>query len=191
MSFNGATGASHEFHQSQGDFDLYLKGNGIDIGAGNDPLVIPSGSVRAWDRGDGDAMLMAGVPDCTYDFVYSSHCLEHMVDVRVSLFNWSRILKSGGYLYTVVPDWELYEHEQWGSAFNADHKHSFSLTKRVSGRTNHFIVPDDLSPMLTGLELVTCRLEDHRYDYSRKDDKGYDQTTQGHLAQICIIYRKP
>jgi ubiquinone/menaquinone biosynthesis C-methylase UbiE len=34
---------------------------------------------------------MAGVVDGSVDFVHSSHCLEHMVDVRETLKNWIRI----------------------------------------------------------------------------------------------------
>ena len=98
------TSKSQPFRQQRGDFQKYLRGSGIDIGAGPDPLLIPDGRVRAWDLADGDAQLMAGVADATYDFVYSSHCLEHMRDVEESLRNWVRILKPGGFLYVVVPD---------------------------------------------------------------------------------------
>src|SRR5690242_4475065 len=82
----------------------YLVGAGIDIGAGSDsldhytatfPLIE---SVRNWDMEDGDAMLMAGVPDDSFDFVHSSHCLEHLTDPYVALSNWIRICRPGGYL---------------------------------------------------------------------------------------------
>src|SRR5207248_11335926 len=108
--------------EQRGDFDNYLRGSGIDIGAGDDPLIIPNGTVRVWDLAEGDAQLMAGVADNTYDFVYSSHCLEHMRDVEQALRNWVRILKPGGILYLVVPDYILYEKMVWPSRFNPDHK---------------------------------------------------------------------
>src|SRR5437867_5758022 len=82
------TSKCEEMRRNRGDFDNYLKGEGIDIGAGEDVLKIPNGMVRPWDVPDGDAQLMAGVPDNSYDFVYSSHCLEHMRDVTQALTNW-------------------------------------------------------------------------------------------------------
>lgn len=113
----------------------YFAGDGIDIGGKPDPLsqyaeAFPRmRSCRIWDLEDGDAQYMAGVPDGTFDFVHSSHCLEHMVDVEVALHSWVRILKPGGYLIVTVPDEDLYEHGAWPSRYNGDHKWSFTLCK--------------------------------------------------------------
>ena len=111
----------------------YFTGKGIDIGAGNDSFSIYSKffnkieSVDSWDKENGDAGLMIGVNDNTYDFIHSSHCLEHMVDVQLALFNWIRIVKPGGYLIITIPDEKMYEHLTWPSKFNSDHKWSFTL----------------------------------------------------------------
>lgn len=113
----------------------YFVGHGIDIGAGPDSLgayaeLFPRiQSVRAWDLEDGDAQVMAGVNDETFDFVHSSHCLEHMRDPVEALANWWRILKPGGYLVVIVPDEDLYEQGVWPSTFNGDHKATFTLWK--------------------------------------------------------------
>ena len=122
----------------QGKFHShYFVGDGIDIGAGQDCLAnyrhVFRGiqSCRNWDLEDGDAQFLATVADNTYDFVTSSHCLEHMVDVNVSLKNWIRVLKPGGYLVITIPDEEMYEHSQWPSRYNGDHKWSFT-TKGIS-----------------------------------------------------------
>src|SRR5262245_49806129 len=109
------TSKSQPHREARGDFDKYLKGNGIDIGAGHDVLVVKEGTVRAWDVPDGDAQLMAGVADESFDFVYSSHCLEHLDSVPEALKNWVRILKPGGHLYFIVPDYILYEKMCWPS----------------------------------------------------------------------------
>lgn len=90
-------------------FDRYTQGLGIDIGAGNDPLITPHSVPRRWDKVDGDAMLMEGVPDASYDFVYSSHCLEHVTHAHVAIRNWYRILKPGGNLLLSIPHRDLYE----------------------------------------------------------------------------------
>lgn len=180
--------------ERRGDFDLYLKGVGIDIGCGPDILKIKQGTVHGWDLADGDAMLMEGVPDETYDFVYSSHCLEHLRDVRLALKNWVRILKTGGFLYFVVPDYALFEGYQWPSKYNGDHKHSFSMfpilvNPRVT-RTNHHMLGEIGRYLQRELSVVTCEtgLEDDNYDHSAT---AFGLQTYGAaLAQLCYIGQK-
>ena len=175
----------------RGDFEKYLKGDGIDIGAGPDPLRVPAGTVRAWDVQDGDAQKMAGVPDNTYDFVYSSHCLEHMWDVPEALSNWVRILKPGGALYVVIPDYILYEKMTWPSRFNGDHKQSFSnvITRSAVMRPNHWHMDQDLIPLLKGLgiEEIQWAVEFRGFNFNA----GYmDQTLFEAVAQIYFVGRK-
>lgn len=116
----------------------YFVGDGIDIGSGNDPLeqygeMFPGmRTCRSWDTEDGDAQYMRGVDDDTYDFVHSSHCLEHMADPGIAIDSWIRILKTGGHLVCVVPDEDLYEQGEWPSTWNPDHKHSLTIYKRSS-----------------------------------------------------------
>jgi len=116
----------------------YFVGQGLDIGAGPDGLSRMIGlfprieSVREWDLPDGDAQYLAGVPDGTFDFVHSSHCLEHMVDCRVALAHWLRVLKPGGHLVVTIPEEDLYERGVWPSRFNRDHKWTFTANKRDS-----------------------------------------------------------
>ena len=112
----------------------YFRGDGIDIGAGSDGLgslmnsnVFPGiQSIRHWDVQDGDAKLMNGVVDDSFDFVHSSHSLEHMTDPFEALKNWIRITKPGGYIIVTVPDEVMYEKEVWPSMYNDDHKFSFT-----------------------------------------------------------------
>lgn len=184
------TAKCHVLRLAMGHFNTYLKGDGIDIGAGPDPLEPPNGTVRAWDVQDGDAMLMKGVPDDTYDFVYSSHCLEHLVDVRVALFHWVRILKPGGILYFVVPDWTLYEKRQWPSQFNEDHKHTFSVGADdsqlgIKHRERHWHGLQ-VGKYLTrlGMDMIDIRLQNNGYDPSRH---RMDQTKENALCQIMFI----
>jgi predicted SAM-dependent methyltransferase len=111
----------------------YFVGRAIDIGSGNDPLSRQLGywpllqSVDEWDVKDGDAQLLNGVANETYDLVYSSHCLEHVRDPGEAMFNWFRVLKHGGHMVVSVPDWEMYEREIWPSRFNPDHKSVFAF----------------------------------------------------------------
>ena len=88
--------------------------------------------VKVWDLKDGDGQTMTGVPDEHFDFVHSSHCLEHLHDPEEGLRNWFRILKPGGHLIVTVPDEDLYEQGQFPSTYNADHKWTFTIFKTDS-----------------------------------------------------------
>ena len=118
--------------------NTYFKGNGIDIGAGDDPLTkykqqfpLLTG-VKEWDREDGDAQFMESVANDTFDFVHSSHCLEHLVDPYEGFENWIRITKPGGHIITTIPDEDLYEQGVFPSTFNPDHKTTWTINKETS-----------------------------------------------------------
>lgn len=117
----------------------YFVGHGIDIGSdqhntlGNYAEFFPGMlSTMMWDINDGDAMYMELIEDDTFDFVHSSHCLEHLKGPCTAIQNWWRILKIGGYLVVIVPDEDMYEQGVWPSRFNGDHKWSFTTYKKRS-----------------------------------------------------------
>ncbi len=125
MDYTGETAKSHERRQKEGFFEKYCKGEGLDIGYGAD-IIVPGCS--GWDLQNGDAQLLEGVEDESFDFVYSSHCLEHVCDVRVALKNWFRVVRPGGYLIVAIPHRDLYEKKlTLPSRWNADHKHMFLI----------------------------------------------------------------
>jgi SAM-dependent methyltransferase len=116
----------------------YFVGRGLDIGGKPDPLALylemfPLAlSVRTWDREDGDAQFLESVADGEFDFVHSSHCLEHLLDPSEGLRNWLRVIRDGGHLIVTVPDEDLYEQGVFPSEFNLDHKHTFTIFKQNS-----------------------------------------------------------
>ena len=55
-----------------------------------------------------------------------------MIEPRVALQHWLRVLKPGGHLVVTVPDEDLYEQGVWPSTFNGDHKHTFTMFKQRS-----------------------------------------------------------
>jgi len=116
----------------------YFYGNGIDIGGKSDPLnlyqeIFPfMDAVKIWDIEEGDAQYMKDVKDDSYDFVHSSHCLEHLHDPYIGIKNWFRILKPSSYMVFTVPDEDLYEQGVFPSTFNADHKWTFTINKSTS-----------------------------------------------------------
>ncbi len=116
----------------------YFRGDGIDVGGKPDPLALYAelfplmGDVWTWDKEDGDAQTLPGVPDESVDFVHASHCLEHLDDPQAALMHWLRVLRPGGYVIVTVPDEDLYEQGVFPSTFNPDHKRSFSIWKPSS-----------------------------------------------------------
>jgi SAM-dependent methyltransferase len=116
----------------------YFVGSGVDIGGKPDPLNLYTEffpaitDLKTWDWDDGDAELMAGVSDERYDFVHSSHCLEHLRNPATGLANWLRVLKPDGFLVVTVPDEDMYEQRVFPSTFNKDHKWTFTVYKETS-----------------------------------------------------------
>ena len=108
-------------------FFSYCEGMGLDIGYGGD-LVTPN--AQGFDMEHGDAMKLPGISRNTYDFVYSSHTLEHMPNPDIALLNWWNCVKLGGYLIIYVPERNLYEKKRTlPSRWNLDHKWFFLLDK--------------------------------------------------------------
>jgi len=113
--------------EREGFFTKYCNGFGLDVGYGGD-MILPT--ARGWDKQDGDAENLVGIPDNTFDYVYSSHCLEHLVHPEAATEEWWRVIKQGGYLLLYLPHRDLYEKKlELPSRWNGDHK-SFWLPER-------------------------------------------------------------
>jgi SAM-dependent methyltransferase len=91
----------------------YCRGRGLEIGPGSRPYCPHDRTEyldRFPDRAEGCVMpdIVAdaqAIPrdDGSYDFVFSSHTLEHHPDTIGVLREWSRVLKPRGYLVLVLP----------------------------------------------------------------------------------------
>jgi SAM-dependent methyltransferase len=149
-----------------------LEGCGIDIGSGDDPI---TDSVVKFDAADGDANKITEYVHEQFDFVFSSHCLEHMDDPAAALQQWWQLVKPGGYLVFLVPDEDLYEQGYWPSLFNGGHKATFTLSKRSSWSPRSYSM-GQLVCELANTEFYCFELQDHGYSrrllnhgcYSRK-----------------------
>jgi SAM-dependent methyltransferase len=144
---------------TQKEFD-FLKGDGIDIGCGNDPI-LPH--VTPFDQIHGDANKISLHVNKSFDFVFSCHALEHMLDPRNALKEWCKILKPGGILFLIVPDEDLYEQGNWPSRYNTDHKWSFTISKRRSWSPKSINLLNLTKEL--GLELISLELQDNNFDY--------------------------
>ena len=51
-----------------------------------------------------EAVNLQGIPDHAYDFILSSHCLEHVANPLAALREWRRVTRPGGHLLLALPD---------------------------------------------------------------------------------------
>jgi SAM-dependent methyltransferase len=94
----------------------FCTGQGLDIGAGNWPLA----HAMAVDREHGmDAMAL---PDGQWDFVYSSHCLEHLDHPIKAIEHWKSRIRPGGVLFLYLPHPDMV---YWRPEHCKKHLHSF------------------------------------------------------------------
>ena len=155
----GETTKAKKRRIKEGFFSSYCKGKGLDIGYGGDLL---SKNCKGWDFEDGDAQYLKGLKNLTFDFVYSSHTLEHLRNPRVSIKNWWRVLKPGGYLILYLPHRDLYEKKKTlPSRWNQDHKHFFLLYE------------DDPPDTISIIHLIKKTLSNYKIVYAKECREGH------------------
>ena len=171
--------------------DRVFVGKGIDIGCGKDILdrkvFRKISSIEPFDVEAGDAQFVNEFrPQKSYDFVYSSNCLEHMNDPVTALKNWFSLVKEEGYLVFTVPDEDLYEQGFFPSIYNFGHQWTFTIRKNKSW-SNKSINIIDLLTALDSCKIIKIELVDANYDYSRKNE---DQTLGQAEAFIEVVLKK-
>jgi SAM-dependent methyltransferase len=160
----------------------YFVGEGVDIGSGPDPLgqyreFFPlMAGCRPWEMADGDAQFMGGAADNAFDFVHSSHCLEHMVEPSIAFSNWLRVLKPRGYMVLVVPDEDLYEQGVFPSTFNDDHKWTFTILKKSSWSPRSVNVVDLMRRFSDQAEVLKIERLDATFRFDGAPGRRFDQT---------------
>lgn len=92
---------------------------GLDIGAGKNPLP----GTRPIDNGFEENACNIKEANASVNFIFSSHCLEHLESPATALTEWWRVLKRGGLLYLYLPHpdyipWRKESMPKW-------HKHNF------------------------------------------------------------------
>lgn len=138
-------------------------GKGLDIGYKGDPrkkyepvLQSATGVDLGYPGYDGHKLPF---PELSQDYVFSSHCLEHVTNSVLAIREWFRVVKMRGHLVIIVPHKYLYERKHHlPSRWNGDHK--------------RFYTPDQLLKEIDAAlkpnewRLRWCRDNDDDYDYS-------------------------
>jgi SAM-dependent methyltransferase len=129
---------TYEDKLKNGFFEKYMSGEGLDIGfSGYLDNVVPIlenaiGVDTNYPGYDGKTLPFEV---CSQDYVYSSHCLEHIQDYKKAIQEWFRVTNVGGHVIIVVPHQYLYEkRKNLPSRWNGDHKRFYtpsSLLKEV------------------------------------------------------------
>jgi SAM-dependent methyltransferase len=164
-----------------GFYERYMHGLGVDIGyvgecKDNIPVVDNAVGLDLGTPGyDGFTI---PYNDFCLDFVFSSHCLEHVTDPIKTVKEWFRPLKIGGYLILTVPHMYLYEKRRsLPSRFNGDHKIFFTPSTLLS------TVELALEP--NSYRIVSYRDNDVDYNYAI----GPDQHCAGACECELVIKR--
>lgn len=103
----------------------WCRGTGLDIGAGKSPL---DDSIPIEDNNEENAYKLKR-EDESMDYVFSSHCLEHLDDPKKALSEWTRVLKQEGILYLYLPSqnyipWRKESMPKW-------HKTNWNINKII------------------------------------------------------------
>lgn len=94
----------------------FCTGRGLDVGAGPWPL---PGAVPVELRDGGNAMEL---PAGDWDYVFSSHCLEHLPDPVAAIEHWQSRLRIGGVLFLYLPHPDM---TYWRPQFCRKHLHQW------------------------------------------------------------------
>jgi hypothetical protein len=99
----------------------FCKGKGYDIGCNRLEWAYP-GSTPI-DLNFQDPWEAYNLPEEKVDYIYSSHCLEHLSDWVAALDYWTSKIKDNGILFLYLPH---YNQEYWRPWNNKKHKHVFT-----------------------------------------------------------------
>lgn len=129
MEFINFKGKLYPEYQSKGNAAQWIlpfakewcKGEGYDIGCNRAEWAFPGAQLI--DLTLNDEYDAYNLPNQQVDYIFSSHCLEHLVDWVGALEYWGSKLKAGGILFLYLPH---ESQEYWHPVNNRKHLHSFN-----------------------------------------------------------------
>jgi predicted SAM-dependent methyltransferase len=89
-----------------------------------------------------DAVNINNIDNGSYDFLFASHCLEHIANPIKALVEWLRIIKKTGYLILILPE----------NSVTFDHKRKISSFETLLKQYKNNVGEDDLSTLPEILE---------------------------------------
>ena len=101
----------------------FCKGEGLDVGCGKWPL---PGAIPIELKDGGDALAL---PHGPFDYIASSHCLEHLIDPVAALEHWKTRLRPGGVLALYLPHPSM---TYWRPSRCKKHLHSWTPEDMVA-----------------------------------------------------------
>jgi ADP-heptose:LPS heptosyltransferase len=123
----------------------YLRGRGLDIGAGDFKILPHAISVDNMNHEQfgfnvkPDILCEADkldlIASASVDWVYSSHTLEHVEDMAATLKEWWRVIKQNGLLILYLPHADFYPNIGEKGA-NPDHKRDFRPADVIGAMPN-------------------------------------------------------
>jgi len=122
----------------------FCKGVGYDIGFCKEEWKLPN-SIGI-DIGLNNGYDANCLPDDLVDYIYSSHCLEHVDNWIETLELWISKLKKDGVLFLYLPD---FSQKYWRPWNNKKHKHCFT-----SNIIHQFLIDNDMKDIIvSGIDL--------------------------------------
>lgn len=172
---------SHNDRLINGFYEKYMSGQGLDIGYSGgakdaDPVLqTATGIDLNYKNYDGTYLPFTKE---SQDYVFSSHCLEHIDNYKTSLQEWFRVLKINGHLVIAVPHKFLYEKKQnLPSRYNRDHKRFYTPASLLNE------IEESLTP--NSYRIVHLRDNADGYDYSILPEKHC-----GGACEIELVVKK-
>lgn len=159
------TERSHKKRFINGFYKTYMNGKGLDIGyrgsvKGRIDAVLPTAIGIDIDYPGYDGITLPFNSE-SQDYVFSSHCLEHIDDPFQAIQEWWRVLKVGGYLVVTVPHKHLYERKEYPpSIWNGDHKRFYTPCS--------LLYEIEQSLPVNGYRIAHMRDNDDNFDYDRE-----------------------
>lgn len=107
----------------------------------------------------------------SYDFILSSHCLEHCANALQTLQEWKRVVKKGGYLFLILPNKEK----------TFDHKRPITTYEHLLHDYENKVSEDDL----THLEEI-LKLHDLELDKPAGNISQFEARSRKNLENRCL-----
>jgi SAM-dependent methyltransferase len=175
------TRKNYPLRDAEGFFKRFMSGSGIDVGYGGGSRETVLESAHGIDKGSpGYDGVHLPYESNTLDYVYNSHCLEHIPNDTLlsTLREWYRVLKVGGHLIICVPHQFLYEKKRTlPSRYNEDHKRFYTPASLMRE------IEEAYTP--NSYRLRHLRDLDTDFDYSIPPE----QHSQGAYEIECVIQK--